>query len=207
KGINICKLMKEKKYAVPVIVYTGASLTMEQEKEIRKYADSIIIKTANSDDRLLDEVTLFLHKLKKNNKKPHYLMSKTNKQHALTLENKKILIVDDDTRNIFVLASALEDFGAEVVEAENGKVALEQLEKHHVDLVLMDIMMPVMDGFQAIKEIRNCEAYHNIPIIAITAKSLKDDKDKCMAAGANDYISKPVDYDTLVRLVKAWISK
>jgi signal transduction histidine kinase/DNA-binding response OmpR family regulator len=206
-GTNICKFMDNKKYETPVIVYTGKDLTIEQEKEIKKYADSIIIKTANSDDRLLDEVTLFLHKIKKNNPKPHYLISKTNKQHALTLKNKKILIVDDDTRNIFVLASALEDFGAEIVEAENGKLALELLEQHQIDLVLMDIMMPVMDGFQAIKEIRNNKTNSNVPIIAITAKSLKDDKDKCIAAGANDYISKPVDYDTLVRLVKAWISK
>lgn len=206
-GINICKYMHRKNLETPIIVYTGRDLTIEQEKEIGKYADSIIIKTANSDDRLLDEVTLFLHKVKKNDPQPHYLISKTNKQHALTLKGKKILIADDDPRNIFVLASALEDFGADIVEAENGKVALELLDQQKTDLVLMDIMMPVMDGYQTIKAIRNSKIYGNIPIIAITAKSLKDDREKCIAAGANDYISKPVDYDTLVRLVKAWISK
>lgn len=206
-GANICEFMAMKKYETPVIIYTGKHLTIEQEKEVKKYADSIIIKTANSDDRLLDEVTLFLHKIKRNKPKPYYLISKTNKRHALTLENKKILIVDDDTRNIFVLASALEDFGAEILEAENGKVAMELLEQHKIDLILMDIMMPVMDGYQAIKAIRNSKTYSSIPIIAITAKSLKDDRDKCFEAGANDYISKPVDYDNLVRLVKAWICK
>ncbi len=148
-----------------------------------------------------------MHKIKKDNPEPHYLISKTNKNHALTLKDKRILIADDDPRNIFVLASALEDFGAEILEAENGKVALEMLEQQRVDLILMDIMMPEMNGYQVIKAIRSSKVYGNIPIIAVTAKSLKDDREKCMEAGANDYISKPVDYDTLVRLVKAWISK
>lgn len=206
-GINICRYMYEKQYQVPVIVYTGIDLTVEQEREIKKYADSIILKTANSDDRLLDEVALFLHRIKRNHAQDHYLVSKTNKQHALTLLGKKILIADDDPRNIFVLATALENFGAEIIEAEDGKTALEILEQQSVDLILMDIMMPIMDGYQAIKAIREKESGRIIPIIAVTAKSLKDDRDKCIAAGANDYISKPVDYDTLVRLVKAWISK
>jgi signal transduction histidine kinase/CheY-like chemotaxis protein len=206
-GANICKFMEAKKLETPVIVYTGKDLTGEQEKELGKFADSIIIKTANSDDRLLDEVTLFLHKIKKNDPKPHYLVSKTNKQQALTLMNKKILIADDDPRNIFVLASALEDFGAEILEAENGEVAIKLIEQQRVDLVLMDIMMPVMDGYQTIKAIRSRKDGADIPIIAVTAKSLKDDRDKCIEAGANDYISKPVDYDTLVTLVKAWIIK
>jgi len=206
-GVNICKFIYDNQYEIPVIVYTGQDLTIEQEKEIKRYADSIILKTANSDDRLLDEVTLFLHRIKKNRSQNHYLVSKTNKQHALTLEGKKILIADDDPRNIFVLASALENFGAEILEAENGKAALELLEHQKVDLILMDIMMPIMDGYQTIKEIRSNESGRSIPIIAVTAKSLKDDRAKCITAGANDYISKPVDYDTLVRLVKAWINK
>ncbi|MDF2532657.1 MAG: hypothetical protein K0Q65_2238, partial [Clostridia bacterium] len=207
EGLDICKFMQMKKNETPLIIYTGRALTDEQEKEIGKYADSIIVKTVNSDDRLLDEVTLFLHKLKKKPRKPHYLISRTNKQHALTLQEKKILIVDDDPRNIFVLASALEDFGAEILEAENGEAALKLLEQQKVDLVLIDIMMPVMDGYKVIETIRSSKTYGNIPIIAVTAKSLKDDREKCITAGANDYLSKPVEYDTLVRLVKAWISK
>jgi two-component system, chemotaxis family, sensor kinase CheA len=139
--------------------------------------------------------------------KPRYLTPKTNKQHTMNLIGKKILIVDDDPRNIFVLASALEDFGAEILEAESGEEALELLEWQQVDLILMDIMMPVMDGFQVIKVIRESKIYGNVPIIAITAKSHKGDSEKCIEAGANDYISKPVEYDLLMRLVKTWISK
>jgi signal transduction histidine kinase/CheY-like chemotaxis protein len=137
--------------------------------------------------------------------KHHYLSHKTNKQHILNLIDRKILIVDDDPRNIFVLASVLEDFGAEILEAESGKEALEVLEQQHVDLILMDIMMPEMDGYQVIQAIRESKTYNKVPIIAITAKSLKDDSEKCIVAGANDYISKPVEYDILIRLVKTWI--
>jgi CheY-like chemotaxis protein len=106
-----------------------------------------------------------------------------------------------------VLAAALEDYGAEIIEAENGKVALEKLENEVVDLILMDIMMPVMDGYETIKHIRNIDKIKHIPIIATTAKSLKGDREKCMAAGANDYISKPIEYDILITLIKAWINK
>ena len=157
------------------------------------------------EDLAMAEVAIALSS--KDSPKPHYLSSITSKQHTLNLIGKKILIVDDDPRNIFVLASALEDCGAEILEVENGKGALELLERHRVDLVLMDIMMPVMDGYQVIKAIRESKIYRNVPIIAITAKSLKDDTEKCIEAGANDYISKPVEYDTLMRLVKTWISK
>ncbi|HBY20378.1 MAG TPA: hypothetical protein DEG71_05115 [Clostridiales bacterium] len=206
-GLNVCKFIGKLKLNIPVIVYTGRDLTLEQEKEIIKYADSIIIKTANSDQRLLDEITLFLHKVKRNEKTERYLKPKTNKEQVLSLKDKKILIVDDDPRNVFVLASALEEYGAEILEAENGKVALEKLDKEKTDLILMDIMMPVMDGFETIKAIRSKKELTNIPIIALTAKTLKGDKEKCIKAGANDYISKPVEYDALIRLVKAWISK
>ncbi|AOT70774.1 response regulator [Geosporobacter ferrireducens] len=206
-GINICKYIEEKKLETPVIVYTGSDLTVQQEKEIRKYTDSIIIKTANSDARLLDEVTLFLHQVKKREERDQYLLSKTNKDYALRLDGKKILIVDDDPRNLFVLATALEEYGAEILEAENGEAALKKLNRQAVDLILMDVMMPVMDGLETMKKIREDKSLQNIPIIAITAKSLKEDRAKCIAAGANDYVSKPVDYDVLIRLVKAWINK
>ena len=156
-------------------------------------------------DLAMEEVAIAISS--KDNPKSHYLTSITSKQQTLNLIGKKILIVDDDPRNIFVLASAFEDFGAKILEAENGKTALELLERQQVDLVFMDIMMPVMDGYQVIKAIRESKIYRNVPIIAITAKSLKDDAKKCIEAGANDYISKPVDYDILMRLVKTWISK
>lgn len=214
KGIDLLKEIKKslklKNLNAPVIIYTGMDISAEQEKEIKLYADTIIIKTRNSDERLLDELTLILHKVKNKPKNEGYktiLASRINKDRALNLDNKKILVADDDPRNIFVLAAALEDYGAEIIEAENGKEALEKLENESVDLILMDIMMPVMNGYEAIKEIRKTDKINHIPIIATTAKSLKDDREKCMAAGANDYISKPIDYDVLITLIKAWINK
>ncbi|MBC2580783.1 response regulator [Clostridium sp. DJ247] len=205
KEIN--KTIKLKNLSIPLIIYTGMEISTEQEKEIKLYADSIIIKTTNSYERLLDELTLVLHKVKNEEEYKSIMTSKINKDRALNLDNQKILIVDDDPRNIFVLAAALEEYGAEIIEAENGKVALEKLESEVVDLILMDIMMPVMDGYKTIKNIRNTDKIKHIPIIATTAKSLKGDREKCMAAGANDYISKPIDYDVLITLIKAWINK
>ena len=211
---NVIELLKEinneleiKNLRIPVIVYTGMEISKEQEKEIKLYADSIIIKTKNSYERLLDELTLILHNIKSEDEYKNIITSKINKDRALNLDNKKILIADDDPRNIFALAAALEDYGAEIIEAENGEVALEKLENEAVDLILMDIMMPVMNGYEAIKSIRNTDKIKHIPIIVTTAKSLKGDSEKCMEAGANDYISKPIDYDVLITLVKAWINK
>jgi len=211
EGIELLKKinrsLKQKNLSIPVIIYTGMDISNEQEKEIMLYADSIIIKTTNSFERLLDELTLILHWVNSDKEYKNIITSKINKDSALNLENKKILIVDDDPRNIFVLAAALEEYGAEIIEAENGKVALEKLENEVCDLILMDIMMPVMNGYEAIKAIRSTDAIKRIPIIATTAKSLKGDREKCMEAGANDYISKPIDYDVLITLVKAWINK
>ena len=157
--------------------------------------------------RLLDEIAVFIYRVKGEIRETLYVKQKTDEKYSLDLHNKKILIVDDDAINIFVLASALENYGADIVEAENGKVALEKLDREEVDLVLMDIMMPVMDGLEAIKTIRKDPRFKHLPIIALTAKSLKEDRDKCIDAGANDYVSKPIDYDIFIRLLKAWISK
>ncbi|WP_010233234.1 response regulator [Clostridium arbusti] len=205
KEIN--ETLKLKDTYVPVIIYTGMDISSEQEKEIKLYSDRIIIKTSNSDERLLDELTLILHKVNNEEEYKSIMTSKINKDTALNLANKKILIADDDPRNIFVLAAALEEYGAEIIEAEDGEVALTKLETQAIDLILMDIMMPVMNGYEAIKKIRNSDKIKNIPIIATTAKSLKGDREKCMSAGANDYISKPIDYDVLITLIKAWINK
>lgn len=211
---NVIKLLKEinnvlklKNLRIPVIIYTGMEISKEQEKEIKLYGGIIIIKTKNSYERLLDELTLILHNVKSKVDYKNIITSKINKDRALNLDNKKILIADDDPRNIFALAAVLEEYGAEIIEAENGEVALEKLEDEDVDLILMDIMMPVMNGYEAIKSIRNTDKIKHIPIIATTAKSLKGDSEKCMEAGANDYISKPIDYDVLITLVKAWINK
>ncbi|WP_265444282.1 response regulator [Acetivibrio straminisolvens] len=206
-GINICKYIDEQNMDIPLIVYTQKDFSREQQEEIRKYADRIIIKTANSEKRLQDELTNFLMRIKENVDSNCYLFSKMKREYALSLKEKTIMIVDDDHRNVFVLASALEDYGATIIAAENGKVALELLGSHKVDLILMDIMMPVMDGYETIRAIRKDEKLKDIPIIAVTAKSLKADREKCIEAGADDYISKPVDYDVLIRLIKAWIAK
>ncbi|MCE5221946.1 MAG: response regulator [Clostridium sp.] len=211
QGIDLLKKinmsLKQKNLSIPVIIYTDMDISSEQEKEMMLYSDSIIIKTTNSFERLLDELTLILQKVNSEKEYNNIISTKISKDSALNLENKKILIVDDDARNIFVLAAALEEYGAEIIEAENGKVALERLENEVCDLILMDIMMPVMNGYEAIKAIRSNNVIKHIPIIATTAKALKDDREKCMEAGANDYISKPIDYDVLITLVKAWINK
>jgi signal transduction histidine kinase/DNA-binding response OmpR family regulator len=205
--IEICEFMSRRNLEIPVIVYSHKELTVSEEKQVRKYVDSVIVKTANSQERLLDEVALFLHRVRKKKKKEKYLLSRTDKEYALNLKGKKILIVDDDPRNIYVLASALEEYEAQVYDAENGRAALDLLKEVKVDLILMDIMMPEMDGFEAIKAIRGDSDLKHIPVIALTAKTLKGDKEKCIEAGANDYISKPVDYDIFIRLIKAWIEK
>lgn len=204
---EIYKTLNLKNTKCPIIIYTSVSMSLDQEKQLNLYADRIIIKTANSDERLMDELTLILHKVNNKEENKSIITSKINKDTALDLINKKILIVDDDPRNIFVLAAALEEYNAEIIEAENGKIALNILENQRVDLILMDIMMPVMNGYDTIKKIRSLDNMKDIPIIVTTAKSLKGDKEKCMAAGANDYISKPINYDILITLIKAWINK
>ena len=210
-GYDICRYIQERGIALPVIIYTGRELSDEEERQLRKYTDSIIIKTAKSYERLSDEAALFLHQMY-HGEAPERSQIKAAPPKPLesqdSLEGKKILIVDDDVKNVFVLASALENHGAIVVDAKNGEVALEQLHREpDVDLVLMDIMMPVMDGYAAIRQIRKDERLKHLPIIALTAKALKGDRQKCIQAGANDYLSKPVDYDGLIRLAKAWIEK
>ena len=206
-GLNLCRYIEEKSKDIPVIVYTARSLTFEQEHELKRYSDSIILKTANSHERLIDEIRMFLHKVREDKKGVQSVKDKLMESHSKELKGKKILIVDDDAKNVFVLAAALERLEIEVVNAHNGKEAIEKLRNEKFDLVLMDIMMPVMDGYEAIKIIKEDEGLKNIPIIALTAKALKGDKEKALKTGADDYISKPVDYDILVRLINAWINK
>ena len=161
------------------------------------------VKTARSSERLLDEISILLHKIE-----PDKGESQPSSKLAVDLTGKKILIADDDVKNVFVLASALEDHGATVIDAKNGEIALDKLrQESDIDLVLMDVMMPGKDGYTTMREIRKDKQLKHLPIIALTAKALKDDRQKCIQAGANDYLSKPADYDTLIRLVNAWIEK
>jgi len=189
----------------PVIVYTARDLTSEEESKLRHYSNSIIIKGAKSHERLLNEVTLFLHRVESDLPIERQRMLRELRSREKALENKRILIVDDDVRNIFALSSALEHWGADVIIARNGRESLEQLEKERVDLVLMDIMMPEMDGYEAISRIRQDSQHRKLPIIALTAKTMKDDQAKCIAVGANDYLSKPLDIEKLLSLLRVWL--
>jgi CheY-like chemotaxis protein len=191
---------------LPIIVFTGKNLSHVEEMKIRQYADSIVVKTANSYQRILDEVSLFLHLVeehKTNGKSTRY---KKLGELSEVLRGKTVLVADDDVRNIFSLTKSLESHGMKVLSAMDGKEALRILqEQEHVDLVLMDMMMPEMDGYESTRNIRQLKKYSKIPIIAVTAKAMTGDREKCIAAGASDYISKPVDIDQLVSLLRVWL--
>jgi CheY-like chemotaxis protein len=191
---------------LPIIVYTGKDLTKEEEAELKQHAESIIIKGVKSPERLLDEVTLFLHRIESD--LPEAQQKKLRMLHdkETVLTGKTILMVDDDIRNAFALSSVLEEKGMTIVIGENGKEALELLNNTPgIDLVLMDIMMPEMDGYEAIRAIRKQPEFRKLPIIALTAKAMKGDRQKCIDAGANDYLSKPVDIDKLLSLLRVWL--
>ena len=195
----------------PVIVYTGRALTQGEEQQLRRFSRSIIIKDAHSPERLLDEVTLFLHQVESELSEESQQMLRVARNREEAFEGRTVLVVEDDVRNVFALASLLEPTGLSVQIARNGREALEWLNAHStpgsVDLILMDIMMPEMDGYTAMREIRLRPEWRRIPIIALTAKAMKDDQEKCLAAGANDYIAKPLDVDKLMSLVRVWMPK
>ncbi|WP_408890057.1 response regulator [Myxococcus faecalis] len=197
----------------PVIVYTGRSLTREEEQRLRRYSKSIIIKGARSPERLVDEVTLFLHQVESKLPPDRQRMLQVARDREAALDGRRILVVEDDVRNIFALSSVLEPRGAKVEIARNGREALERLADslaqttQGVDLVLMDIMMPEMDGITAMREIRKRAEWQKLPIIALTAKAMRDDQEKCLAAGANDYIAKPLDVEKLLSLIRVWMPK
>jgi CheY-like chemotaxis protein len=190
----------------PVIVYTGRNLTRDEEAELMKYSRSIIIKGARSPERLLDEVTLFLHKVESQLSTERQHMLKTVRGRDRVFEGRTILLVDDDVRNVFALTSALEQRGANVEVGRNGFEAIAKLDEvPAIDLVLMDIMMPGMDGLEATRRIRADGRFNRLPIIAITAKAMKDDQEQCLAAGANDYLAKPIDLARLYSLLRVWM--
>jgi signal transduction histidine kinase/DNA-binding response OmpR family regulator len=207
-GFSLIHKLNEIKTLPPVIVYTGKDLTKEENEELEKYAESIIIKGAKSEERLLDETALFLHRTIDNlpESKQRIISNLYNKEYVFT--GKKILVVDDDMRNVFAISKILKEKGMEIIKAENGSIALEQLKKDsNISLVLMDIMMPEMDGYEAMQQIRAQVQFKHLPIIALTAKAMKEDKQKCINAGANDYITKPIDVERLLSLMRVWLSK
>ncbi|MDQ0781201.1 response regulator [Chryseobacterium sp. W4I1] len=191
---------------LPIIIFTEHSLSKSEELKIKQYADSIVVKTAHSYERILDEVGLFLHLVEEKNSSVETARNKVLGSLTEVLSGKKILITDDDVRNIFSLTKALEKYKVEVVVAMDGKHALQQIKEHNdIDVILMDMMMPEMDGYETIREIRKMPAFTKLPIIAITAKSMIGDREKCIVAGASDYISKPVDIDQLLSLLRVWL--
>jgi HAMP domain-containing protein/CheY-like chemotaxis protein/signal transduction histidine kinase len=193
---------------LPIIVYTGRQLTGPEETRIKKYAETIIVKDVKSPERLLDETALFLHRVEAKMPESKRRMLEQLHDTDAVLAGKRVLIVDDDVRNIFSLTSVLEDRGMDVRFAENGKDALAVLEEDsNVDAVLMDIMMPEMDGYDTMKAIRSIPRFKSLPIIALTAKAMKGDREKCIAAGASDYIMKPVDTEQLISLLRVWLYK
>ncbi len=191
---------------VPIIIFTGKNLSQNEEVKIKQYADSIVVKTAHSYQRILDEVSLFLHLVEENRNEERSYRRNRKAEAGEVLKGKTVLVVDDDVRNIFSLSKSLESYGMNVISAIDGKEALRQLETHSkVDMVLMDMMMPEMDGYETTKQLRKMPKYRTLPVIAVTAKAMTGDREKCIAAGASDYITKPVDVDQLISLLRVWL--
>jgi len=191
---------------IPVIVYTGRDLEKNDNTRLSKLANTVVLKTVNSHERLLDETILFLHRVESRLPKEKQTIIRKLHRTDEVLKGKVILLVDDDIRNIYSLTNALEEEGIQCITAENGKVALEKLNNgQSVDLVLMDIMMPVMDGYETTMAIRKIDAFKKLPVIALTAKAMKGDRERCLEAGMSDYISKPLNIGQLLSLMRVWL--
>ncbi len=192
----------------PVIIYTAKELTEEENRKLSQYTGSIVIKGAHSSDRLLDEVTLFLHSVESTLSKDQQAIIRMQHNPDKVLLDRTVLLVDDDLRNTFALSKMLKKHGMNVVIADNGKMALEKLDQNEgVELVIMDIMMPVMDGYEAMRAIRADKKWRKLPMIALTARAMPEEQEKCMEAGANDYLTKPVDMERMLTLMRVWLFK
>ncbi len=209
-GFELIEQIKQdlKQGGLPIVIYTGKELTHQEENELKRLSETIIIKDANSPERLLDETALFLHRIEAELPAPKRHMLEQLHHKDPVLAGKKVLVVDDDLRNIFALTSLLERYEMEVVFAENGQDGITLLRSTPgVEVVLMDIMMPHMDGYDTMKAIRELAEFQALPIIALTAKAMKGDREKCIEAGASDYIPKPVDSAQLLSLLRVWLYK
>lgn len=192
----------------PIIVYTGKDLNQEEQRRLEENSSSIVIKGVKSPERLLNEVTLFLHKMESEMSEDKQKILKYARHREQVYEGKKVLIVDDDIRNVYSLKQILQDRNMELFMASTGKEALEKLAEHpEIDIVLMDIMMPIMNGYEAMEAIRQTKNRKELPILALTAKAMAGDRDKCLSSGANDYIPKPIDPDRLLSLLRVWLSQ
>ena len=203
--IDQIKLLPNGK-TLPIIVYTGREISKAQETELRRIAETIIIKDVRSPERLLDETALFLHRVQANLPAPKRQILEQLHSIDYLLAGKKALIVDDDMRNIFALTSMLERYQMQVLYAENGREGITLLgNTPDIDVVLMDVMMPEMDGYETTSLIRQKDQFKSLPIIALTAKAMQGDREKCLEAGASDYITKPVDTEQLLSLLRVWL--
>jgi tubulin-specific chaperone A len=191
---------------VPVIVFTGKELTEAEKATLDRYAERIILKGARSCERLLDETTLFLHQVEKDLPEAKRRVIQMLHDKDAILRGKTVLLADDDMRNVFALSSVLEERGLKVEVAKTGRQCIQRLgDNGQVDLVLMDIMMPEMDGYEAMRQIRAEPRFAQLPIIALTAKAMKGDRGRCIQAGASDYLAKPVDTDKLLSMMRVWL--
>ena len=196
-----------------MIVYTGRELPADEEQRLRRYSKSIIIKGAKSPERLLDEVTLFLHQVVSDLPPSSSRCSRRRRSRDAALEGRRILVVEDDVRNVFALTSILEPRGRQRQNrpqrprGARGPGSSRRTPRSRIDLVLMDVMMPEMDGLTATREIRKRPEWKKLPIIMLTAKAMRDDQEHCLAAGANDYMAKPLDVEKLLSLVRVWMPR
>jgi HAMP domain-containing protein/CheY-like chemotaxis protein/signal transduction histidine kinase len=207
-GLELMKAIRDRPAfrRLPTIVYTGKELSREEEADLRRLSETIIVKDVRSPERLLDETALFLHRVEANLPDPKREILRRLTESDPALAGKKVLLVDDDSRNLFAITTILEQHAMQVVYGENGQQALDKLAANaDIDIVLMDIMMPEMDGYEAMRRIRSQARHAKLPIIALTAKAMKGDREKCIEAGASDYITKPIDANQLVSLLRVWL--
>ncbi len=203
-GLELLEQLAQRGNVPPVVIYSGRELSHEENLQLRQYTDSIVIKGARSSDRLLDEVSLFLHSIRRPGGAP--AAPEGDPPTDGELQGRRVLLVDDDMRNLFALSKVLRSWGLQVAMAQDGYKALQALDQEPLpELVLMDIMMPVMDGFEVIRAIRKQPRLAGLPVIALTAKAMRGDREQCLAAGANDYLSKPVDLDKLLSMIRVWL--
>ena len=208
-GIDLIEQIQDqvREKRLPVIVHTGRELTAAETERLEVLAAAIVLKNAKSPERLLDETALFLHRVADEMPDAARAMLTSPRRLEESLEGNTVLLVDDDVRNVFSLGSVLKRYGITVIPARNGQEGIDALATHpEVDLVLMDIMMPVMDGYEAMRRIRAENRWRHLPIVALTANAMKGDRQKCLDAGASDYVTKPVDIDQLTSVLRVWLA-
>ncbi|HEX7815631.1 response regulator [Dyella sp.] len=205
-GMDLLEQLSMRGQIPPVVIYSGRDLSREENLKLRRFTDSIVVKGARAPERLLDEVSLFLHSVR--TERRHVAAASQRTAVDDELRGRKVLLVDDDMRNLFALSKVMREWGLVVTMAQDGQKALKSLaDNNDIELVLTDIMMPVMDGYETIKAIRMQPQYANLPIIALTAKAMRGDREKCLEVGANDYLSKPIDIDKLSSMMRVWLHR